>query len=126
MARKTVQGKGSREAYWRRQVAAWGRSGESVRGYCRAHGLTESGFHFWKGELKRRDAGASSGKSAPVPSHELGTGFAEVRVAPSAAHEALIEIACAGTRRVRVYPGFDEETLARVLGVLERAGADAC
>jgi hypothetical protein len=46
--------------------------------------------------------------------------FAEVRVA--AAQEASIEIAFAGSRRVQVHPGFDEETLARVITVLERAG----
>ena len=60
MARKFSDGTGSREAYWRRQVGAWERSGESVRGYCRSRGLSEAGFHFWKRELKRRDAGAAS------------------------------------------------------------------
>ena len=121
MARKTVHGKGSREAHWRGHVAAWRRSGESVRGYCRSRGLGEASFHFWKRELKRRDEGAASNGNTPVPSHELGTGFAEVRVAASAGHEALIEISCAGTRRIRVHPGFDEETLLRVISVLERA-----
>ena len=59
MARKLDGVTGSREAYWRRQVGAWERSGESVRGYCRSRGLSEAGFHFWKRELKRRDAGAA-------------------------------------------------------------------
>lgn len=115
MVRKMVGGKASREVYWRGQVSAWERSGESVRVYCGSRGLSEASFYFWKRELKRRDAGASSGMSAPV--------FAEVRLTPSAAREALIEIAFAGARRVQVHPGFDEETLARVLAVVERAGA---
>lgn len=113
MAAKRDRGKGTREAYWRKHVEARERSGQSVREYCRARGLSESGFYFWKRELKRRDEGAASNGSAPA--------FAEVRVA--AAQEALIEIAFAGARRVQVHPGFDEETLARVLAVVERAGA---
>jgi hypothetical protein len=54
--------------------------------------------------------------------------FAEVRLA--AAQEAsghcderaCIEIVCGTSRRIQVHPGFDEETLARVIAVLGRAG----
>ena len=121
MARKFSGVTGSREAYWRGQVGAWERSGESVRGYCRSRGLSEAGFHFWKRELKRRDAGAASKAD--------GAAFAEVRLAPCAVREAvpspargaLIEIAVAGSLRIQVHPGFDEETLARVIAALERA-----
>ena len=92
-----------------------------MRGYCRSRGLSESGFHFWKRELKRRDAGAASKADGPA--------FAEVRLAPCAVREAvpspargaLIEIAVAGSLRIQVHPGFDEETLARVIAALERA-----
>lgn len=104
--------KGSREAYWRGQVAAWKRSGESVRGYCRSRGLSEAGFHFWKRELKRRDAGTASEPEQPA--------FAEVRLPSSAVHDALIEISVSGSRRIHVHPGFDEETLLRVIAALER------
>lgn len=121
MARKMDGGRGSREAYWRGQVAAWERSGQSVRGYCRSRGLSEAGFHFWKRELKRRD-----GSTAPQPDRPA---FAEVTLSPLTVHEAFssaalgtrIEIAVAGSRRIHVHPGFDEETLLRVVAVLERA-----
>jgi hypothetical protein len=33
--------------------------------------------------------------------------------------EAALEVVLAGGRRVRVHPGFDEATLARVVAVLE-------
>lgn len=104
-----------RERFWRGHVTARQRSGESVRGYCRAQGLSEALFHYWKGELKRRDEAkhmTRPGAHAPQ--------FAEVTV--SATLEALIEISCANARRVEVHPGFDEATLARVLSVLERTG----
>ena len=119
MARKMVGGRGSREAYWRGHVAARVRSGESVRGYCRSRGLSEAAFHFWKRELKRRDGGAASEPER--------LGFAEVRLPSSAVHVASIEIAVSGSRRIHVHPGFfDEETLLRVVAVLERAGTQAC
>jgi hypothetical protein len=131
-------------------VAGWERSGESVRGYSRSRGLSEASFYFWKRELKRRDVervavvastgGAGTGKAHRALSQDgerhravndanRGVGFAEVRLAPSAVHEAFalaalgagIEIACAGSRRIGVHPGFDEETLLRVLAALERA-----
>ena len=121
MARKMDGGKGSREGYWRRHVAGWVRSGESVRGYCRSRGVSEAAFHFWKRELKRRDAGAVTKAERPV--------FAEGRLAPSVVREAFpsaglgarIEIAVSGSRRIQVHPGFDEETLLRVVAAVERA-----
>lgn len=121
MASKMDGGKRSREGYWRGQVSAWERSGESVRGYCRSRSVSEAAFHFWKRELKRRDAGAASRPERPafvevgIPSSAVDKGF------PWAAHEALIEIAVAGSRRIQVHPGFDEETLVRVVAALERA-----
>lgn len=114
---------GEREGFWRGHVSAWERSGESVRGYCRTRGLSEGGFHFWKRKLKgHEELGVLRGSvpalaSAKPPAQAA---FAEVRV--TAAHEASIEIVLSGTRRVHVHPGVDEETLARVIAVLERAG----
>lgn len=112
MAHCVHTGKGSREKFWRGHVEGWKGSGQTVAAYCRSHELSESGFHFWKGELNRRDEGA--GVSSPAA-------FVELRV-PEPAREASIEIAVSGTRWVRVRPGFDEETLARVLAMLERTG----
>lgn len=40
-----------KEAYWRRHVDAWCKSGLSKRGYCIAHNLTESSFNAWRREL---------------------------------------------------------------------------
>jgi hypothetical protein len=122
----------SREGFWRGHVAGWARSGESVRAYCRGQGLTESGFHFWKRELKWRDEAGGRGGRAVSQCAQPGesakeAAFAEVRFAVTGRDEALIEIVCSGDRRVRVRPGFDGETLARVVAVLERADTpEAC
>lgn len=114
-----------REVFWRGHVEAQSRSGESVRGYCRSQGLSEAGFYFWRRELARRArergaAGASEGRTAP--SKRTGrVRFAEVRLSSDLAQPCTLEVALVNGRRVAVRPGFDEETLARVVSALERA-----
>ena len=44
-----------REQFWRQHIAAWSRSGQSIRGYCSAHQLSEASFYAWRRELRRRD-----------------------------------------------------------------------
>jgi transposase-like protein len=43
-----------KEQQWRSAVQEWQKSGQSIRDYCRAHGLRESTFYFWRRELVRR------------------------------------------------------------------------
>jgi len=127
MAKNGNREAGTRELFWREHVAGWEKSGQSVRGYCRAQGLTESGFHFWKRELKRRDGiagrdGRAASECARARESVKAAAFAEVRFAVTEKDNAPIEIVCSGERRVQVRPGFDEETLVRVLAVLAGAG----
>ena len=104
----------SRESFWRRHIASCESSGMSAAGYCRAQRISVSGYHWWKGELKRRDARAAQEVTVMTPH------FAEVRLAPAEADDTpLIEMALAGNRRVGVRPGFDAATLAEVVRVLE-------
>ena len=111
MAECIHTGKGSRKEFWRGHIRKWASSGQTVVAYCRAHQLSKSAFHFWKGELKRRDERAAISSPAAA--------FVELQM-PEPVPVASIEIAFGGGRRVQVHPGFDEETLARVLAVLER------
>ena len=111
MTRITISKKESRESYWRGHIASCESSGKSILQSCRDEGLSISKYHWWKRELGRRNA-----LHAQMPS------FAEVRVAlPVASSPALIEVALGEQRRVRVWPGFDPETLGQVLHVLEGA-----
>jgi len=41
----------------------------------------------------------------------------------TASPEALLEVVCDTPRRILVHPGFDAETLARVVAALEGGGA---
>ncbi len=45
-----------KEKFWRRMIGGQARSGLSISGWCRRHALQESGFHWWRRELSRRDA----------------------------------------------------------------------
>ncbi len=109
----------------RRQIVPFLRqhSGRSGVEYCREHGLHVRSFYRWKRRIRALDAGghesAHGGAPGRVASCGNGTGvrFAEVMVARAVA----LEVVLAGGRRIQVYPGSDEATLARIVAVLEGA-----
>ena len=111
--------------------------GQSVRAFCRAEGLRESAFYFWRRELTRRgqvNAGNSSRPRAPasrsakqeLPRQNPKPSFLPVHLvgpasrclgAAETAHG--VEIILGKGRTVRVQAGFDRQTLLDVLAVLE-------
>jgi hypothetical protein len=46
----------ARERFWRDVKADWQSSGLSIRAYCLQHRLAETAFHYWRRELRQRDA----------------------------------------------------------------------
>jgi len=102
-----------REAHWRERIAACESSGKSIVAWCRETGISVSKYHWWKGELRRRDGNR--------PERPL---FAEVfarrRLTPA---PSGIEVLLGGERVVRVSRGFDAGTLGSVVRVLEALGA---
>ena len=104
--------RGSREPYWRMMLARWKHSGLSVRTFCRAEGLNQGTFYWWRRELKRRD----QPKPALLP----------VRVVAerTASATAGVEVVLANGRSVRVGTGFDSQTLVCVVELLE--GGRSC
>jgi hypothetical protein len=103
-----------REPYWRQILARWRRSGLSVRAFCRAEGVNEPRFYWWRRKLSQADAK----ESAFVPVHVV-TG--EV----SAPAPRDIEVVLANGRCLRVGPGFDPHTLVTLVDLLE-AGGSSC
>jgi len=106
-----ISGKGvsERESYWRSQMSSCAQSGLSIAAYCRRHKLPVWQYHWWKRELKRRDA---CGETLPF----LEVGFRDALLETS----LPVEVVLRGERRIMVRPGFDSATLAAVLQVLER------
>lgn len=110
-------------AQWCNHVEAQGKSGLSAAAYCREHGVSRRSFYRWRGIFNAEDGtrSASGLGDAPKACAKPAT-FAEVRVASlDAAVNAAsgIGVVLQGERRLQVDPGFDEDTLRRVVAVLE-------
>ena len=126
-----------KQAHWGEVLRRWKESGKSVRAYCRAEGLRESAFYFWRRELERRStrsgvvsqarpkasslARASRSAKRQSPPRRRTASFLPVRVVEDAAMEATggVEVVLAHGRTIRVRSGFNRQTLADVLAVLE-------
>jgi hypothetical protein len=134
MARMYGSGRGSREAHWRGVIKSCESSGQSIIGYCREQEISVSKYHWWKSALKRRDVGPVV---TPVFAEVLGGNPTEGAMSaaggrPSDAPAAtpgqfdgaplLIELSLGGARRIGVRPGFDADTLSRVIALVESLG----
>lgn len=111
-----------REQEWREILAEQVQSGWSVARFCRERGITPSNYYYWRSELARR-------KTATKPVSP-GLGFVEVGVVNAHSGEdhrdqrATPIMIHLGPVRVEVPSGFDRETLAQVLDLLQQQPAD--
>jgi transposase-like protein len=126
-----------KQRHWEVVMRRWREGGQAVRAFCRAEGVRESAFYFWRQELARRGHGVDaknglrpeggpvtqvSRSSARISSRRSPTpSFLPVHVVEPRVNEADrgVEIFLAEGRTVRVQAGFDRQTLADVLAVLE-------
>ena len=123
----------AKERHWRQHVAAWRRSGWSVRAYCDSEGLSEPSFYGWRRVLAERDLraagnGVASDKAAATPAHGRAASatahaavspFVPVRIVEDAAPAPAVEIVLRGGLVVRVTAGFMAKTLRDVVAALE-------
>ena len=92
-----------REQFWRHAIAAWKKSGQSIRGYCAACHLSEASFHAWRRELAKRDQTTPPAlKFLPV----------HVRA------EALVEVVLPNGLVVRVPAAANAATVAALVAAL--------
>lgn len=103
-----------REPYWRKVFSRWRRSGLSVREFCQAEGVNEPRFYWWRRKLETAEAP----KPAFLPVHVIAND-AEPVVSQS------IEVVLHNGRCLRVPPGFDAETLVKLVELLDRE-ASSC
>jgi hypothetical protein len=102
-----------KQVKWQSLLSEQEESGESAAAFCRARGLRESVFYYWKKRLRE----------AVTPQ------FVEVQVAksqrkPKAFGPALgstIEVRLSNGRSLMVPPEFDESHLRALLAVMESA-----
>jgi transposase-like protein len=132
----------AKEAFWRRMLLRFGRSKSTVRDFCFEHELSEANFYAWRREIARRDREAPGSSAATARSSAAATSpvFVNVRVPdaglaalgiPKASSSAIPNAAGAtievilskpgtsGGRRLLVRPGFDADSLRRLLPLLE-------
>jgi hypothetical protein len=121
MARRTAK-------QWGRLVARWKRSGLSAGEFGARAGVDARSLHWWSWALRKREAMRDDGivpsESAPafLPVHVVEHPLPmEDKAAPLGC--GVVEIVVGHRHAVRVGPGFDEETLRRVLGLLRETEA---
>jgi transposase len=103
-----------REPYWRMVLARWRRSGLSVRAFCQTEGLCQPTFYAWRRKLEQADMTTP----AFLPVHVV----AGEAPRPAAGD---IEVVLANGRCLRVGPGFDPQTLVKLVDLLD-AGGPSC
>jgi len=95
----------SKDDQWRERIAEQGRSGLSVKQFCKERGLTEYSFYAWRKRLR---------KKAPVRFALVERGAARQEPAT----EAGLELLLASGERLRIGAGVDGATLRTVLEAL--------
>jgi hypothetical protein len=104
-------------------VEQWRHSGLSLPAFCRRQGINLGTMRGWVYKQGHRPAEHARPASHPDPAPDRPTpaaAFLPVRlVEPIAPPGPGVEVVLGPTRRVVVAPGFDAETLRRVVAVLE-------
>lgn len=104
----------STQERWMGQVQAWRDSGKPLSAWAREHGVSHYALRYWK----RRAEGKARSVGKPKTSKSQAPKFIAVRAdapAPGAPIELLV-----GAVRVVVPAGFEAQTLAAVLAVLQQ------
>lgn len=110
---RSAQARAHREAHWREVVRQWRTSGLSKAAFARREGICRQLMSWWDAELRRRED--VRGKAMAGPGRPS---FVPVRVVEPTAGLTALELV-AGGRVVRVRPGFDPQTLQRLVEALE-------
>ena len=95
---------------WADRVGRWQRSGLSAEAFAGRERLNAKQLTWWRWRLR------TSATPPPEPAPFLPVRIVEA-ASPSANSTVSVEIALANGRVVRVPPGFDATTLARVLAI---------
>ena len=90
-----------REQFWRELIAAWKQSGQSVREFCQARGVTTASFYVWRRRLAAHD------RLRPKP-------LVPVRVVA----DAMIEVVLPSGVIARIPVGMPASTIAEYVSAL--------
>ena len=96
-----------RRKFWENHLRAWQASGLSQAGYCREHGLSDKSFVYWKKRLVPARVAVSL---VEVPRYQA---------APMLCASRPLRLMLGNRYGIEIEQGFDEQTLERLLRVLE-------
>jgi hypothetical protein len=121
-------------AFWTLALETWRASGLRISEFCRREGLCASSFYRWRRRLTAGGSTKDSPNDVSEPSDvdrdapssrpvfvPVAFDSAEQAKGPSTGFSG-VEIRFAHRHTLRVEPGFDRETLAKVLSILETVG----
>ncbi|MDJ0872043.1 MAG: hypothetical protein QNJ87_09745 [Gammaproteobacteria bacterium] len=109
---------GTPEALWRERILQWAESGLAQVEFCREHGLSLDEFRRYRTRLSRPAKAAS--RPTRKPCTPVRPTFVEVTVSEPAKHETpALAVQLGNGRSITVRPGFDRDTLAALVAVLE-------
>ena len=117
---------GSRDEHWADVVSEWRASGLSQKEFCQRRGISDRALNNWlyKSPYRERVARILAARSqedlVTEPPRFLPVAVLGATTAiHSQATAAAIEIVLSNGPRIAVTPGFDAETLRRVVAALE-------
>lgn len=125
MKRRGPQRDARKERFWRAAIGRQQRSGQSVREYCRDHGVSEPSFYAWRRELKRR--GRPQTRMGPRGAHlQAGArrpAFVSVQLAPGTVPTGSASIECVLPNGVvlRLPSGMEPAAIAALLTSWEQS-----
>ena len=99
------------EAKWRQILARQGKSGLSVRVFCRREGLPESAWYAWRRTIQQRDA-----------QREAAPAFVPLMVQTDAAGDGHVIVELRGGRVLRLPLSMPPAQLAALIRAIETAG----
>lgn len=112
-----------REREMRKILGRLDASGLTLREFGAQVGILPGTLGYWRHQIRRREAARErrggqramvSAASTFVPVQVIGAGGVATD------HGSRLEVVLRGDRRLRISPGFDAATLARLVEVLER------
>jgi hypothetical protein len=112
MARSKLSTTDGREQFWREQLRGQQSSGQGVREFCQAAGLSVPSFYWWRQELRIRDSRRAANERPK---------FVPIQMTPRPASIDFIEVVLASGRLIRVGSDFDANHLRAVVAALEPA-----
>ena len=104
------------ERQWRERMAGWRASGLRVREFCLRRGLTESTFHYWRRELRMRDAAAATAAMSSSSGNKSRPVFVPLTVLSTAT--LAVEVRCP-SGHVVLLPSCDVASLASLFAALD-------